>query len=273
MSVLLYYGIIIESFNPEKIIIMSKKASTPAKKEPAQKTPAKKATVKTEPAKKTAATKETAKKVTATKAPAAKVTADKAAKPKATAKKESGKKEASKKSDKKSAKVVKAKSDAAGSLRDLLIDGLKDLYWAENKLLKGLNKMHANATSAKLQEYITQHHAETKEHISRLEKVFETMGEKAEGAKCEAMAGLLKEGESILEETKPGAVRDAGIILASQKIEHYEISSYGTLAMFAKQLGESEAEKILRDTLNEEKATNNILTNLAVNEINTKAEK
>ena len=193
---------------------------------------------------------------------------------KETEKKESGKKSSSAKtSSKSSAKMVEAKSDAAASLRDLLIHGLKDLYWAENNLLKGLDKMHANATSKKLKEYITNHHAETKEHVQRLKDVFEVLGEKAEAEKCEAMAGLLKEGESILEETKKGAVRDAGIILASQKIEHYEISSYGTLAMFAKQLGEKEAEKILRDTLNEEKATNNILTNLAVNEINTQAEK
>lgn len=172
-----------------------------------------------------------------------------------------------------SAKMVEAKSDAASSLKDLLVDGLKDLYWAENKLLGGLEKMNANATSSKLKTYLQDHHSETSGHLKRLEEAFKALGEKAEGAKCEAMAGLLKEGDSILEETKPGAVRDAGIILACQKIEHYEISSYGTLATFAKHLGEKECEKVLRETLNEEKATNNILTNLAVNEVNAKAEK
>ncbi|MDO5654763.1 MAG: ferritin-like domain-containing protein [Flavobacteriaceae bacterium] len=174
------------------------------------------------------------------------------------------------KSEKKSTKV-KAKADAASSLRDLLLDGMKDLYWAENNLLKGLEQMNVNATSAKLKQYLEDHHTETQKHISRLEDAFEAMGEKAEEEKCVAMAGLLKEGESILKDTVEGAVRDAGIILASQKIEHYEIASYGSLAMFAKHLGEEKVEKLLRDTLNEEKATNNILTNLAVNEINVKA--
>ena len=190
------------------------------------------------------------------------------------------KKETTKKSDEKktkstsksdSEKKVKAKSDAAASLEDLLIHGMKDLYWAENHLLKGLTKMKANASSSKLVKAIEEHYSETETHIKRLEDAFKAMGEKAEGEKCDAMAGLLKEAESILEETKDGAVRDAGIILASQKIEHYEISSYGTLATFAKHLGEEEVEKLLRDTLNEEKAANNILTNLAVNEINTEA--
>ncbi|MDO5509098.1 MAG: ferritin-like domain-containing protein [Weeksellaceae bacterium] len=171
----------------------------------------------------------------------------------------------------KSAKFIEPKEGAAETLRDLFLDGLKDLYWAENHLIKGFEKLHANATSEELQTNIKEHISETKKHIKRLDEAFSKLGEKAEAEECAAMKGLLEEAEHIVEETQPGAVRDAGIIIAIQKIEHYEIASYGSLAVFAKQMGEDEVERILRDTLNEEKATNNILTNLAVNKVNTKA--
>jgi ferritin-like metal-binding protein YciE len=164
--------------------------------------------------------------------------------------------------------IVEPASDAATELRGLFIDSLKDIYWAENALVGALPKMAANATSASLASAIKEHHAVTQNQIARLEQVFDIVGEKAEGKKCEAMAGLLKEGDSILEETVPGAVRDAGIIAASQKIEHYEIATYGTLVAFAKTLGENDAAKLLTQTLAEEKEADCLLNDVALNAVN-----
>ncbi|MEO7975612.1 ferritin-like domain-containing protein [Flavobacterium sp.] len=162
-------------------------------------------------------------------------------------------------------------SDAATDLRAFFIDSLKDIYWAENALVGALPKMAENATDPGLSGAILEHLAITKNQVARLEKVFDLLGEKAEGKKCEAMAGLLKEGDSILEETSPGAVRDAGIIAASQKIEHYEIATYGTLCAFAKSLGENDAAKLLTQTLAEEKEADCILNDVALNSVNTVA--
>jgi ferritin-like metal-binding protein YciE len=168
-------------------------------------------------------------------------------------------------------KMVAPASDAATELREFFIDSLKDIYWAENALVSALPKMIANATSANLAGTIKDHLAITENQVVRLEKVFELLGEKAEGKKCEAMAGLLKEGVSILEETAPGAVRDAGIIAASQKIEHYEIATYGTLCAFAKTLGENDAAKLLTQTLAEEKEADCMLNDVALNAVNVVA--
>ena len=121
---------------------------------------------------------------------------------------------------------VKPKKSAAEGLRDLFVDSLKDIYWAEKALVKALPKMAKNATTPNLKTAITAHLAETENQVTRLEKVFKSIGEKAAAKKCDAMDGLIKEGNGILEETEPGAVRDAGIIAASQKIEHYEIATY-----------------------------------------------
>ncbi|KAF2330672.1 YciE/YciF ferroxidase family protein [Flavobacterium daemonense] len=164
--------------------------------------------------------------------------------------------------------IVKPVDGAASELRALFIDSLKDIYWAENALVGALPKMQANASDASLVSAIKEHHAVTRSQVTRLEKVFELLGEKAEGKKCEAMAGLLKEGDSILEETEPGPVRDAGIIAASQKIEHYEIATYGTLAAFAKTLGENDAAKLLTQTLAEEKEADCLLNDVALNAVN-----
>jgi ferritin-like metal-binding protein YciE len=164
--------------------------------------------------------------------------------------------------------IVQPVNGAAKELKELFIDCLKDIYWAENALVGALPKMVANATSANLASAIKEHHAVTKNQVARLEKVFDLLGEKAEGKKCEAMAGLLKEGDSILEETEPGAVRDAGIIAASQKIEHYEIATYGTLVAFAKTLGENDAAKLLTQTLAEEKEADCLLNDVALNAVN-----
>ncbi len=167
---------------------------------------------------------------------------------------------------------VKAKADAAKNLQDLFEDGLKDIYWAEKALIKALPKMEKNATSKKLKDALTKHLTETNEHVSRLEEAFKSIGVKAEAVKCDAMAGLLEEGEGIMEETEVGSVRDAGIIAASQKVEHYEIATYGTLAAFAKVLGHKEALKLLLKSLKEEKACDEKLTAIADTNLNTKAE-
>lgn len=167
---------------------------------------------------------------------------------------------------------VKPKRTAAEGLRDLFVDELKDIYWAEKALVKALPKMAKNATTPNLVTAIQNHLKETEGHVSRLEEVFRLMGEKAVAKKCDAMDGLLKEGAGILEETEPGAVRDAGIILASQKVEHYEIATYGTLVAFAGTLGEVGAAELLKETLNEEKQADLTLTEAAYNNINFEAE-
>ena len=166
------------------------------------------------------------------------------------------------------ASKVKPKATAAEGLRELFEDSLKDIYWAEKALTKALPKMSKNATSENLKKAIDEHLTVTQEQVSRLEKVFEIIGKKASAKKCEAMEGLIKEGESIIQETQPGAVRDAGIIAASQKIEHYEIATYGTLCAFAKTLGEEKAVKLLETTLAEEKEADVTLTEAAYNTIN-----
>lgn len=170
-------------------------------------------------------------------------------------------------------KKTPAKKDAAKELKDLFEDSLKDIYWAEKALVKALPKMQKNATDESLKKAIEQHLTETEEHVSRLESCFESIGIKAQAKKCDAMQGLLDEANSIIEETEPGTVRDAGIIAAAQKVEHYEIATYGTLAAFAKVLNEKESLKNLLSTLEEEKNCDNLLTQLADTNLNSKANK
>lgn len=167
--------------------------------------------------------------------------------------------------------VTKPKSNAASGLTELFEDGLKDIYWAEKALIKALPLMAKNATSPELIDAITNHLTETEEHVTRLEQVFDSIGKKATAKKCDAMEGLIEEGKSILEETEIGVVRDAGIIAASQKIEHYEIATYGTLRQFAETLGLTEAASLLELTLDEEKGADKLLTEVAVNAINVEA--
>lgn len=167
--------------------------------------------------------------------------------------------------------VVKPKSSAASGLTELFEDGLKDIYWAEKALTKALPLMAKNATSPELIDALTNHLTETEEHVTRLEQVFESIGKKATAKKCDAMEGLIEEGKSILEETEVGVVRDAGIIAASQKIEHYEIATYGTLRQFAETLGLTEAASLLELTLDEEKGADKKLTEVAVAAINVEA--
>jgi len=166
---------------------------------------------------------------------------------------------------------VAPKSDAASDLMDFFEDSLKDLYWAEKALVKSLPKMAKNASNEDLKAAIEEHIEVTRLHVERLDQVFASIDKKAVAKKCDAMAGLIEEANGILEETEPGVVRDAGIISASQKIEHYEIATYGTLRAFAEVLGLSEAEALLAETLQEEKDADVSLTELAVSAINLEA--
>jgi len=158
------------------------------------------------------------------------------------------------------------------ALNELFIDELKDIYWAEKHLTKALPKMAKGATSTELKTAIENHLKETENHVSRLEQVFTSIGEKAAAIKCEAMAGLLKEGDEILEETKKNTLtRDVGIISAAQKVEHYEIASYGTLKTLAGVLGYTEAAELLDATLQEEKNADSLLTQIAEGSVNAEA--
>lgn len=148
---------------------------------------------------------------------------------------------------------------------------LKDIYWAEKTLKTAIPNMIKNATSKQLIEALTSHLKETESHIKRLEQVFEILGKKAVAVKCEAMAGLVKEASEIMEDCEAGAMCDAVIIAAGQKVEHYKIASYGTLHQFAETLGLKIAATILEKTLNEEKAANQKLTEVAVSIVNVKA--
>jgi ferritin-like metal-binding protein YciE len=166
---------------------------------------------------------------------------------------------------------LKTKSDAAQGLRDLFEDELKDIYWAEKALLKAIPKMIKYATSDELNSALEDHLEVTTTHVERCEQVFEMMNKPARAKKCEAMDGLIREAQDIMESTQEGVVRDAGIISAAQKIEHYEIASYGTLCAFAKTLGESEIADLLEQTLNEEKEADQTLTGIAESTINMDA--
>jgi ferritin-like metal-binding protein YciE len=158
-------------------------------------------------------------------------------------------------------------------LETFFLDSIKDLYWAEQHLTEALPRMRDNATTSELQSAIKEHTAQTEEHVSRLEQVFKILGVEAEGKKCDAIAGIVKEGESIVEETEDGSLtRDVGIVAAAQKIEHYEIASYGTLLELAMTLGQVEVAEILTLTLDDEKQTDKKLTNIAENNINDEAE-
>lgn len=178
---------------------------------------------------------------------------------------------AAKKSPAKKSPAKKSKSSVANGLTDLFEDMLKDIYWAEKALLKALPKMAKKATSDNLVHALESHLEETKGQVERCEKIFEIMGKPAKAKKCEAMNGLIKEAQEIMESTEEGPVRDAGIIAAGQKVEHYEIASYGTMRAFAKILGEDEIMALLEETLNQEKQADEKLTEVAESSINIDA--
>jgi ferritin-like metal-binding protein YciE len=154
-------------------------------------------------------------------------------------------------------------------LQEFFHDELKDIYWAEKHIVSALPKMKKAATSTELQAAFEEHLGVTKTHVARLEKAFELLGAKAQAKKCEAMEGILKEGDSIVEDTKSGtATRDVGLIMAAQKVEHYEIATYGSLVQVAKTLGHDDIASLLKETLSEEKEADESLTEVAESHIN-----
>ena len=157
------------------------------------------------------------------------------------------------------------------TLQKLYTDELRDLYNAESQLLKALPKMAKAASSEELKEAFEQHLEQTKGHVKRLEQVFEGLDEKPKGKTCRAMKGLIEEGSEILEEDGETSVRDAGIIVAAQKVEHYEIAGYGSVRTFAHLLGQNKAAELLQATLDEESETNEVLNRLAESVINPEA--
>jgi len=181
----------------------------------------------------------------------------------------------SQKKSKEDREEVQATSGSNGIDSSLLFklftDELKDIYWAEKALITAIPKMIKNATSDELIEALTAHLAETEEHVTRVEQVFESINKKPVAKKCEAMTGLIKEAGEIMESCEAGAMCDAGIIAASQKVEHYEIASYGTLRQFAETMELTEAAQLLEMNLNEEKAANEKLSEVAVSVVNEAA--
>ncbi len=163
-------------------------------------------------------------------------------------------------------------TDESSLMEEFFLDSLKDIYWAEKHLLKALPKLEKAATSSELKESFVNHTEVTRGQVTRLEQVFEMMGKKAQAKKCDAMEGITKEAEGIIEETEQGSMtRDAALIMAAQKVEHYEIATYGGLKQLAKTLGKNDVSDIFDQTLTEEKEADQILTDLAESSINIEA--
>ena len=157
-------------------------------------------------------------------------------------------------------------------LKSFFEDELKDIYWAEKHITKALPKMKKAATSEALQAAFEEHLQQTQTHVQRLEQVFEILGKKAQAKKCDAMAGIVEEGNGIIEETEKGtSTRDVGLILSAQKVEHYEIATYGGLAQLATTLGLDDIADVLNQTLQEEKDTDVKLTEIAESDVNYEA--
>lgn len=159
------------------------------------------------------------------------------------------------------------------TLHDLMVHELKDLYSAERQLVQALPKMAKNANSDQLRTAIDNHLSETEEQVSRLEQILESFGESPRGQKCQGMEGLIEEGKSLLKEEADPDVMDAGIIVAAQKVEHYEIAAYGAVCEYARIMGHSEALQLLEQTLEEEKNADQLLNELAEGGINALAER
>ncbi|MDB5022931.1 MAG: hypothetical protein JWP78_686 [Mucilaginibacter sp.] len=161
---------------------------------------------------------------------------------------------------------------ADSKLKEFFVDQLEDLLWAERKLVKTLPKMQEAATSPQLRDAFSNHLSQTQNHVSRLEQVFGIVGKEVDTSKCPAMAGIVDEGEDIIDDTDEGtAQRDVGLIFAGQKAEHYEIATYGGMVTLAKTLGYEDAADILSQTLTEEKEADALLTQIAENNINYQA--
>ncbi|MBC7870084.1 MAG: ferritin-like domain-containing protein [Chitinophagaceae bacterium] len=162
---------------------------------------------------------------------------------------------------------------ALENLRDLYIEQLRDIYSAETQLTEALPKMAKAASNTELRKGFEGHLKETQEHIKRLEQIFKGLDVKSSGKKCKGMEGLIKEGVEMIEEEGADAVKDAGLIAAAQRIEHYEIAAYGTVHAYAETLGEDAAGPLLMQTLDEEKATDHKLTQLAETHLNAEAQR
>jgi ferritin-like metal-binding protein YciE len=157
------------------------------------------------------------------------------------------------------------------SLRDLYVNELRDLYSAENQIVKALPKMIKAASSPELKRALQEHLEITERQVERLDRIFEKLGEKAKGKKCVAMEGLIEEGKELISEDAEESVRDAGLICAAQKVEHYEMAGYGTVRTFARTMGDEEAAELLQQTLEEEGDADKRLTALAENISNPRA--
>lgn len=162
---------------------------------------------------------------------------------------------------------------SGSQLEEYFINELRDVYGAEKQLTKALPKMQKAATTEELKEALEEHLAITQEQITRLEEVFELMDQKPQSKKCEAMEGITKEGESVIEDTESGSMtRDAAIIMAAQKVEHYEIAAYGGLVTLARTMGKNDVADLLAQTLAEEKEADQLLTEIAESSINQEAD-
>lgn len=157
-------------------------------------------------------------------------------------------------------------------LHEFFMDMLKDIYWAEKAQVKALQKMKKQSTTEDLVEAFEEHRMQTETHVQRLEQVFESLGKKAQAKKCDAMAGLIEEANSAIEETADDTyTRDCALIVSAQKAEHYEIASYGSLVTLARAMGHTEAADLLQESLDEEKQTDQLLTQIAEGYINEEA--
>jgi ferritin-like metal-binding protein YciE len=173
---------------------------------------------------------------------------------------------------KKASRPSYTKEENQSMLENFFIEELRDIYWAEKHLVKALPKLEKATTSEELATAFADHLAVTEEQVTRLEKVFELLGEKPRGKKCEAMEGLVKEAESVIKDTEEGTfTRDVALIVSAQKVEHYEIAAYGGLTTLAKTLGKDEIASILGEILEEEKEADELLTNIAESSINLSA--
>jgi ferritin-like metal-binding protein YciE len=161
---------------------------------------------------------------------------------------------------------------AAKTLDELFYDTLKDIYFAEKKILATLPKMAKAANADALRKAFEKHRDQTEMHVERLEKIFAIIDKKAQGKTCAAIVGIAEEGAEIMDEYKGSPALDAGLLAAAQAVEHYEISRYGTLRTWAEELGLNDAAKLLEQTLKEEKATDEALTKIAVSSVNIEAE-
>ena len=159
------------------------------------------------------------------------------------------------------------------NLHDLFEETLRDIYYAEKAILKALPKMAKKASSEDLSAAFEEHRQQTEGHVERLEQIFKMLDKAARGKKCEAIEGLTKEANEIIKEAETDTVRDAAMLAAAQAVEHYEISRYGTLKAWAEKLGMNDAAQLLDETLQEEKETDEKLTELAESEINIDADK